>query len=233
MPKGAAIPKRRLRMFRLLDDEILRSDLIDKAITHRSASKTNNERLEFLGDSVLNLVMSEYLYERHPEADEGDLSRLRSFLVRGQSLAALAQREQLGEHLVLGQGELKSGGFRRDSILADAVEAIIGAVFKLKGFEYTRCFVLELFATELAALPPAETLKDPKSRLQEWLQSRGLTPPQYEVVSVTGEAHRQTVTVACMVAAMESRATAAASSRRSAEQEAAQQVLSQLLSKSN
>ncbi|MGF1643007.1 MAG: ribonuclease III [Thiotrichales bacterium] len=233
MAKGAPIPKRRPRIFRLLDEDVLRSDLLDEAITHRSASKKNNERLEFLGDSVLSLVMSEYLHEHHPDADEGDLSRLRSYLVRGASLAVLAQREQLGEHLVLGQGELKSGGYRRDSILADAVEAIIGAVFKLKGFDYSRRFVLELFADALATLPPAETLKDPKSRLQEWLQSRGMSPPQYTVLSVTGEAHRQTVTAACIVAPLELRAIASASSRRGAEQEAAHQVLNQLLSKTN
>ncbi len=214
----------------LLDEDIRQSEVFRNATTHRSASRRNNERLEFLGDSVLNLVISEYLYNHEVAADEGKLSRLRAFLVKGETLGRMAQQAHLGDHLTLGAGELKSGGFRRESILADALEAIIGAVYLLKGLDYTRQYVLALYEEQLKNLPEAETLKDPKSRLQEWLQSRAMPPPAYEVVSVSGEAHRQRFVVACRVAPLDRTSTAEGSSRRAAEQEAARQLLEALLS---
>lgn len=210
------------RLFTLLDDEVRHSDLIRKAITHRSASKKNNERLEFLGDSVLSLVITEHLYKLMPDASEGDLSRMRAHLVKGTTLAALAQEHGLGEHLHLGPGELKSGGFRRHSIMEDAIEAIIGAVFLLRGFETTREYILELFQERLDNLPARETLKDPKSRLQEWLQSRSQELPVYTVVDVQGEAHKQTFTCECRIAYESIVTSATGSSRRKAEQQAAE-----------
>ncbi|CAG0911546.1 unnamed protein product, partial [Cyprideis torosa] len=209
------------RLFTLLDEEVRESDLIRKAITHRSASKKNNERLEFLGDSVLSLVITEHLYQRMPDASEGDLSRMRAHLVKGTTLAAMAQELGLGEYLRLGPGELKSGGFRRHSIMEDAIEAIIGAVFLMRGFPTAREYILELFKERLDNLPARDSLKDPKSRLQEWLQSRGKALPLYEVVDVQGEAHKQTFTCECRVESEGIVTTASGSSRRKAEQKTA------------
>lgn len=217
------------KIFSLLDEDIQQSELLVKAITHRSASKKNNERLEFLGDSVLNLVITEYLYDVMPKASEGELSRMRAHLVKGTTLSAMAQEHGLGQHLKLGPGELKSGGFRRQSIMEDAVEAIIGAVFLLRGFEYTRQYILELFNERLASLPESESLKDPKSRLQEWLQSRGEDLPQYSVVDVEGEAHKQTFTCQCQIQYQGIVTQASGSSRRKAEQKTALAALEIIL----
>lgn len=199
--------------------------LFAAALTHRSAARPHNERLEFLGDAVLNLLVAEQLYRAFPLADEGDLSRLRARLVSSEPLAAIAAGLGVGEVLQLGSGELKSGGFRRESILADALEALVGAVFLDRGLEAARELVVQLFAERLAGLPDAATLKDAKTRLQEHLQSLGLPLPHYAVERTAGEAHAQTFWVSCEVSALKLRATGSGSSRRRAEQEAADEVL--------
>jgi ribonuclease-3 len=202
--------------------------LFSAALTHRSVSGANNERLEFLGDAVLNLLIAEHLYRAFPTACEGDLSRLRSRLVSGESLAQVAASLGLGTALNLGPGELKSGGFRRKSILADALEALCGAIFLDGGLEAARQAVEALFAARIAALPEPATLKDAKTRLQEYLQSRGLPLPSYVMERVEGEAHAHTFWVRCEVAALARRAQGSGSTRRSAEQEAAERVLGEL-----
>ncbi len=199
--------------------------LFTAALTHRSAAGRNNERLEFLGDAVLNMLVAELLYARFPGADEGDLSRLRASLVSAEPLAGLAHQMGLGEELKLGSGELKTGGFRRQSILADAFEATIGAVYLDGGFDAARVLVNRLWMPLVDALPQASALKDPKTRLQEWLQSRGHALPAYVVEQVEGEPHAQHFTVRCEVAALDASTYGEGSSRRKAEQEAAQRVL--------
>jgi ribonuclease-3 len=202
--------------------------LFETALTHRSADGPNNERLEFLGDAVLGLVSAQYLFERFPGADEGALSRLRSRVVSGESLAQLASAVGLGELLALGQGELKTGGFRRESILADALEALCGALYLEAGLAVAQQAVLRLLAPALDALTLPAELKDPKTRLQELMQARGLPLPRYSVDSVAGELHAQVFRVTCEVEPMAARATAAGSSRRRAEQAAAAGVLEQI-----
>lgn len=202
--------------------------LLETALTHRSVGKDNNERLEFLGDGVLNFVIAYYLFERFPEASEGELSRLRAHLVRGATLAILAREYHLGDHLRLGPGEQKSGGFRRDSILAGAMEAVIGAVYVDGGFEAARALVSHLYREALAGLSLAQGLKDPKTRLQEFLQSRGWPLPEYRVLHVEGEAHRQVFKVACVLSEPALVIESAGASRRKAEQAAAEQALVQL-----
>jgi ribonuclease-3 len=202
--------------------------LFSAALTHRSVSGANNERLEFLGDAVLNLLIAEHLYRAFPTASEGDLSRLRSRLVSGESLAQVAAALGLGEALHLGSGELKTGGFRRKSILADALEALCGAIFLDGGLDAARHAVAALFAARIAALPEPATLKDAKTRLQEYLQSQGLALPSYVVERVDGEPHAHTFWVRCEVAALERRAQGSGSTRRSAEQQAAERVLGEL-----
>jgi ribonuclease III len=202
--------------------------LFETALTHRSADAPNNERLEFLGDAVLGLLSAQYLFERFPDADEGALSRLRARVVSGESLAQLAGGLGLGELLALGQGELKTGGFRRQSILADALEALCGALYLEAGLAAARVAVLRLLAPALDELTLPAELKDPKTRLQELLQARGLPLPRYSVESVAGELHAQVFRVTCEVEPMAARATAAGSSRRRAEQAAAACVLEQI-----
>ena len=202
--------------------------LLEEALTHRSAGGPNNERLEFLGDGVLNFVIAHELFARFPDASEGDLSRLRAALVKKETLAALAAGLELGDFLRLGSGELKSGGFRRASILADALEAVFGAAYLDGGFGAAREVILRVYARELDNLPDSTALKDPKTRLQELLQARKLPLPEYRVVAVTGEAHAQTFTVACSVAGLSAALEGRGQSRRSAEQEAARQALESL-----
>ncbi len=198
------------------------------ALTHRSASGRNNERLEFLGDAVLNLLVAEMLYQRFPVATEGDLSRLRASLVSAGPLATIAQQLGLGDELLLGSGELKTGGFRRESILADAFEATVGAVYLDSGLDNARGIVQRFCLPLLEALPQPAELKDPKTRLQEWLQSRGLPLPVYSVEGVTGEPHDQHFAVRCEVTSLELAASGEGSSRRRAEQDAAQRVLERI-----
>jgi ribonuclease-3 len=206
------------------------SDLtwFEVALTHRSADGANNERLEFLGDAVLSLVSAQYLYERFPEADEGALSRLRARMVSGEFLARQAAAAQLGELLVLGPGELKSGGFRRESILADALEALCGALYLDGGLEAARGGILRWLERGLPDEGLLSELKDPKTRLQELLQARGLPLPRYSIDSVEGELHAQLFRVTCEVEPMAARAEGQGSSRRRAEQAAAARVLEQI-----
>ncbi|CBV42904.1 ribonuclease III [Halomonas elongata] len=203
-------------------------ELLELAMTHRSYGGRNNERLEFLGDSIVNFVIAEDLFQRFPQAREGQLSRLRARLVKGQTLAELAREMSFGECLRLGSGEMKSGGHRRDSILADAVEAVIGAIYLDAGMDTARTRVLSWFAERLETINLQDTQKDPKTRLQEFLQSRQVALPRYEVISVEGEAHAQTFTVECHVEMLDEHTLGIGSSRRHAEQQAAEQALSQL-----
>lgn len=203
----------------------LQPALCRAAITHRSAGADHNERLEFLGDSILNCSVARLLFDAHPEADEGALSRLRATLVSGDTLAHIAQQLGLGEHLRLGPGELKSGGFRRASILADALEALLGAVFLDSGFDAAAAAVARIMAPRMLALPAADLLKDPKTRLQEALQARGLALPVYTLTAVTGDAHAQSFTVMCEVPIFELAAVGEGGSRRRAEQLAATKLL--------
>jgi ribonuclease-3 len=203
-----------------------RPEWLDEALTHRSASAHNNERLEFLGDALLNLVVAEVLYHRYPRASEGELSRLRASLVKGETLAGLARALKLGENLRLGPGERKSGGARRESILSDALEAVIGAVYLDGGLAACRDLILKLYQENLEGLASAGELKDPKTRLQEYLQAHQRPLPTYSVLEIHGEPHVQSFTVECAVP--EARAVAVGGSRRKAEQEAARQLLEQI-----
>lgn len=195
--------------------------LLEQALTHRSFGPGHYERLEFLGDSLLSMVIAERLYHQRPHAAEGDLSRLRSRLVRDVTLARLARELGLGDHLRLGAGELKSGGFLRESILADVVEALIGAIYLDGGFEAARRVIHELFSERLSDLPDADTLKDPKTRLQELLQGRGHALPEYQVIAETGADHAKCFEVECSVGELAEPVQARAASRRKAEQAAA------------
>ncbi|MCE5233416.1 MAG: ribonuclease III [Mizugakiibacter sp.] len=197
------------------------------ALTHRSAGRPNNERLEFLGDAMLNLCVAELLFEARPEASEGELSRLRAQLVNGQSLAEVARELELGDALRMGPGELKSGGFRRDSILADAFEALLAAVYLDGGYAACREVIRGLFVPRVAALGKSE--KDPKTRLQELLQAHGCALPQYELLASHGEDHAKTFDVACLLAEPETlRFEGHGGSRRAAEQAAAERALAAL-----
>ncbi len=199
--------------------------LFRQALTHRSAPGTSNERLEFLGDAILDFVISGAIFESRPDASEGDLSRLRAWLVSDASLARLAGELGLGEYLVLGGGEKKSGGHRRESILADALEAVFGAVFLDGGFSKAQTVILACFDSRLENLPEVDELRDPKTRLQEWLQARGRGLPDYELESVSGKAHSQRFEVRCTIDGSGSATHGEGTSRRGAEQDAARQML--------
>jgi ribonuclease-3 len=202
--------------------------LVARALTHRSAGGADNERLEFLGDAVLSFVVAELLYREFGDAPEGDLSRYRAALVSGETLADVAETLDIGTHLRLGPGELRSGGFRRRSILADAFEALLGAVYLDGGLDAARAVVERLWRPQLAALRTAPPPKDPKTRLQEYLQARSLGLPAYSVERVSGEAHEQLFAVRCTVGALGVSAEAQGTSRRRAEQLAAERVLAGL-----
>ncbi len=202
-------------------------DLLQQALTHRSAPGASNERLEFLGDAVLDFVISEVLFHALPDAQEGDLSRLRASLVRDTSLAGIAVDLDIGEHLILGSGERKTGGHRRQSILADALEALFGAVYLDSDFDTAAGLIRRVFEDKLEDLPHADDLRDPKTRLQEWLQARGEALPDYELVTVTGKAHQQRFEVRCQVPGQEA-VPGEGRSRRGAEQQAARRMLAAL-----
>jgi ribonuclease-3 len=202
-----------------------KNELLTQALTHRSMGGAHYERLEFLGDSLLGMFIAEALFNQFPKASEGDLSRMRATLVRGQTLAELAREFELGDHLLLGPGELKSGGFRRDSILADAVEAIIAAAYIDSGIGACKNLVLSWYASRLQQIEPGNNQKDPKTQLQEWLQGRRLPLPVYEVLEVTGQAHNQKFTMSCQVEGVEQQPVGSGTSRRKAEQDAAQKTL--------
>lgn len=199
--------------------------LLGQALTHRSHSAPHNERLEFLGDSVLNCAVAHILFERYTKLDEGDLSRLRSNLVKQQTLYEVAQRIELAPHLRLGEGELKSGGFRRPSILADTLEALFGAIFLDGGFQSARLTIAKLYHPILETVDPQTLGKDAKTLLQEYLQGRKIALPTYNVVATHGAAHNQEFEVECLIPKLEIRATGAGSSRRAAEQAAAKKAL--------
>jgi len=177
--------------------------LLEEALTHRSYAALNNERLEFLGDGILNFVIAHELFKSYPDVDEGDLSRLRATLVNKDSLAEIAGHLELGDVIKLGSGELKSGGFRRPSILADAVESIFGAVYCDAGFEVCRDLIVRLYARRLSKPADLQSLKDPKTRLQELLQSRHFSLPDYHVTNISGQAHSQKFHVRCSVEKMQ------------------------------
>ena len=214
--------KASLKLTELLGQKHMGSDCFIQALTHRSASGKHNERMEFLGDSVLGVVITDALYHHMPKASEGYLSRLRASLVNENTLAEIANELSLGDFLRLGAGELKSGGFRRKSILSDTLEAVIASVFLEKGIEAAKKFVLKIYTNRFDELPTEDALKDPKSRLQEKLQSRGYEIPQYELISTTGDAHKQIFTAQCTIESLKIITKGAASSRRKAEQQSAQ-----------
>ncbi|MDX1517739.1 MAG: ribonuclease III [Woeseiaceae bacterium] len=211
-----------------LDYTFRDAGLFEQALTHRSASGESNERLEFLGDAVLDTVVSELVFRAFPNAAEGDLSRLRSSLVKDTALARLAVELGLGDWLILGSGERKTGGHRRASILADALEALIGAVYLDAGFEASRKLIEKAFGDRFYDLPDPKELRDPKTRLQEWLQARQFELPDYSLVDVSGQAHAQTFEVQCSINGIEATTRGSGSSRRQAEQKSARAMLETL-----
>ena len=204
------------------------NSLLTQALRHRSAGAPHNERLEFLGDSIVNLLVAEVLYQRWPQANEGFLTRARSELVRESAMATLARQLQMGVHLILGPGELKSGGYRRDSILADTLEAVIAAIYLDGGFEACRRVVLPWFEEAFTTLAHTQLKKDPKTRLQEWLQARQKSLPEYLLIAEDGDDHAKHFRVECRLSTLDRHAMGEGSSRRHAEQEAAAQLLLQL-----
>jgi ribonuclease-3 len=214
-----------------LDYSFRNEALLTEALTHRSAASINNERLEFLGDGILNFIIAASLFEHYPDIDEGDLSRLRASLVNRDSLADIAKSLDLGQYIKLGSGELKSGGRRRDSILADAVEAILGAVYLDSGFDNCRALILRLYQDKLRNIPDIQELKDPKTRLQELLQSRQYPLPDYSVLEVSGKAHNQLFKVECAIEDLDCVTTAQGKSRRKAEQAAARLAIEEVSKK--
>ena len=206
--------------YQFRDDELLIA-----AITHRSAGKNNNERLEYLGDAALGFIIAETLYQKFPDISEGELTRLRAFLVRKETLARLAKKLELGQFLKLGIGERKSGGWRRASILANAMEAIIGAIYLDSGYESCKKCILDIYAEQLRDLSPEQLSKDPKTKLQEFLQAKRQELPDYQVITEEGEAHAKTFTVECKVPVLKTSVVASGASKRNAEQAAARKAL--------
>jgi ribonuclease III len=205
------------------------AELLEQALTHRSYSRNlNNERLEFLGDSILSLIISNYIYRRFDGASEGKLSRIRASLVKRETLAGVARAIDLGEHIRLGGGELKSGGFRRASILSDALEALIAAIYLDSDYAQAEKTVLRLFHDRLQAVDVSSALKDPKTQLQEYLQGQQRELPVYEVSQTSGKSHEQVFTVRCEIADLDLRSQGRGSSRKQAEQQAARKILDEL-----
>ena len=206
------------------------TDNFVRAITHRSAGRYHNERLEFLGDSVLGVVITNHLYNALPDASEGYLSRLRASLVNADTLAQISKEISLGDFIKLGPGELRSGGHRRNSILADALEAVIASVYLEKGIDAAEKFILKVYEArlEVSSLPTEHALKDPKSRLQEVLQTNGHDIPKYNLLEVTGEAHKQEFKAECYIESQKIRTQGVARSRRKAEQQAAELAYQQV-----
>ena len=218
----------RARLQRRIGYHFSDANLLTLALSHRSYSGPNNERLEFLGDAILGSVIADYLYSNYPATREGDLSRMRSSLVRAEALAKVASQLDLGPDLLLGSGELKSGGSRRQSILGDTVEALIGAVYLDSDFATAKDCVLRWFAPMLATVLESTPMKDAKTALQEWLQQRGKPLPVYELTHTGGEAHRRVFTVSCRLDDHPQVVTGSASSRRHAEQQVAEKLLNYL-----
>jgi ribonuclease-3 len=209
-------------LVRILGHEFKQASLLTQALTHRSHGTPNNERLEFLGDGVLNCVVAHLLYQRFPKLPEGDLSRMRAHLVREITLSEIAVGLSLGEYMRLGDGEMKSGGWRRPSMLADTLEALFGAIFLDGGFSAAQAAIEKLYSPLLEGLDPKSLGKDPKTFLQEYLQGRKLALPEYVLLATEGEAHCQSFRVECRILALKVRAQGAGTSRRAAEQQAAQ-----------
>lgn len=212
-------------LFRRIGYSFVNKALAEQALTHRSHGSAHNERLEFLGDSIVNFVIAEALFQRFPSTREGELTRMRATLIRTETLAAIAREFELGEYLRLGSGEMKSGGKRRESILADTLEAVIGAIYLDGGIEPCKQCVLMWFEPRLQQVTPGEINKDPKTRLQEWLQARGRALPIYTLAATRGEEHNQQFDMVCTVPSVPQAFSGSGSSRRMAEQEAAQQAL--------
>jgi len=206
----------------LLDENLLGCDHCKLAFTHRSVSGKNNERLEYLGDSLLGFFVADWLFKHFPDYPEGDLTRLRAHLVRKETLAEIARAQNIGDHLLLGPGELKSGGVRRSSILADALEALIGAVYLSKGLEFTFGFIQKLYVDHFENIPTLDQLKDAKTRLQELLQSDGKGLPDYELIDKQGKSGNETFSIQCVVENSSERFIGKGTSRRKAEQRAAE-----------
>ena len=217
-------------LIRKLDYQFNDNALFELALTHRSRGAKNYERLEFLGDSILGFVVADWLYNEFPDLSEGKLSRMRSSLVRKETLADVARSFQLSDYLILGEGEMKSGGFNRDSILSDTVESLIGAIYLDSDFGHARQFILSKFESQFASISAKSNFKDSKSQLQEFMQKKGLELPVYEIVSSSGEQHEQEFSVECRLPELNVVAEASALSRRLAEQKSAALVLEQLLS---
>lgn len=217
------------RLERALEYNFIRQELLRQALTHRSHSSPHNERLEFLGDSVLNCAVATLLFARFPQLKEGDLSRLRANLVRQESLAEIASGLNLGDLLLLGEGELKSGGFRRPSILADGLEALFGAIYLDAGFDPAFAAIQRLYNSRIADIDPRESAKDAKTALQEWLQGKRMALPHYALRETLGDAHAQEFMVDCRIQAINLVATGRGPSRRAAEQAAAHAALAQLI----
>lgn len=216
------------RLQRKIDYQFQDTGLLKQALTHRSAGHKHNERLEFLGDAILNLTIAEALFHQFPKCNEGELSRMRATLVREPTLAILARDFQLGNYLSLGQGELKSGGFRRESILADCVEALIGAISLDSSLANATEIVTRWYQPLLKDIQPGDNQKDAKTRLQEYLQGNRLPVPTYNIVNIQGEAHNQLFTVECSIQNNDRTFIGKGSSRRKAEQAAAEQILQEL-----
>ncbi|MEO0443692.1 MAG: ribonuclease III [Pseudomonadota bacterium] len=219
------------RLENRLDYHFSDRNLLALALTHRSCGSQNNERLEFLGDALLNSHIAQLLYAQFPKEKEGMLSRLRAVLVKGETLAEIAREFDLSDHLILGEGERKSGGSRRDSILADAVEAIIGAIFIDAGMDRCQQFIGQIFKQRLQGLSIDKHLKDPKTRLQELLQARQLPLPVYTIVDIGGQDHKQLFSVRCDTVLLKDGPVANAGNRRMAEKMAAEKVLEWLESR--
>lgn len=213
------------RLYHKLNYTFKDKTLIINALTHRSRGSQNNERLEFLGDSLLSCVIAEGVYQRFPNATEGEMSRLRAYLVKGETLARIAKELSLGEHIQLGQGELKSGGFRRESILADCLEAMFAAVYLDAGFEQCRTVIRAMYETRLNDNLLLEKTKDPKTLLQELLQAQKYELPTYELIKVTGKQHNQLFVVTCYVEKLGQKTLGKATTRRKAEKQAAEKML--------
>ncbi|MGR8950552.1 MAG: ribonuclease III [Gammaproteobacteria bacterium] len=204
------------------------TELLQLALTHRSAATPNNERLEFLGDAILDTIITEYLYTNFPDANEGAMTRTRASLVNKKSLAAIARELDIGDNISLGEGELKSGGWQRESILSNTLEAIIGAIFLDGGLDACQAEVLDWYSSVLTEVDPGNATKDPKTQLQEILQGKNLNLPIYETVKVEGPAHNQLFTVRCSVELLPDAVIETANSRRNAEQRAARAILDTL-----
>ena len=211
-------------MVKLLGYEFNDSGLLEQALTHRSVKSKNNERLEYLGDAILGFIIADGLYSKFPDATEGELTRLRAYLVKGEKLAEIARSVNLSEYLKLGPGELKSGGWRRDSILANTLEAIFGAIYLDSGIEQCRTIILDLYRDHLENISPADIKKDYKTRLQEYLQSHKYNTPIYKVLHEGGSPHKPVFKVSCEIDVLDDAIYAEGQSKRKAEQAAAKQA---------